>query len=170
MSEGVIICVLGWSSYQSILSPLYMTHNLWLLIVCVNSYDLWLKNTNVLSVSAIFLGYHSLKCMSIWFINCYLCSFIFIEGQVLEFTWLCIHMSDCQMGWMFFCIDGLHLSHMLIGNMLLCLLSGISSILGLKAIHYLSSQWQSHQYSIMQWVYWHLVEQLWLCIYYVCYV
>jgi heme/copper-type cytochrome/quinol oxidase subunit 3 len=172
MSESAIIWSLGWSSYQCILSPLLLTHNLWLLIVCVNSYDLWLKNTNVLSVSAILMGYHYIVCMFIWFINCYLCSCIFIEGQVLEISWLCINMWDLEMGWVFFCVDGLHLYHVIFGNVFLCLVSRMSWVLkgSVCKMCYVCLLCSVRLSVYMQWVYWHLLELLWLLIYYVLYV
>lgn len=62
----------------------------------MNSYDLSLKNTNLLSNSAIIFGYHYI--VGTLLIQGYLYSLIFMEGQLNEFTNLAINMNDTLLG------------------------------------------------------------------------
>ena len=171
LSESAIFYLLFWSSYQHILSPLFITLNLWIMIILLNSYDLSLKNTNLLSNSAIIFGYHYIIGTSLGLNQWYLCSIIFMEGQLNEFTNLAINMNDTLLGWVLYNIDGWHLYHIVVGNILLILAFNLWSCTQyfLYKIVYQLRVRLHHMFYNMQLVYWHFVELLWLVIYYVVY-
>jgi cytochrome c oxidase subunit 3 len=172
LSESAIFNLLFWSSYTHILSPFYITINLWISNIQLNSYDLSLKNTNLLSIS--WLGFtnqlifgHILSIMY-W----YLCSYGFQILQMIEFLGLSINMNDTLLGWNFYNIDGWHLYHIAVGNSLLWMLMNNDDScwkLDLKWIAINVRIRVMKMFWNMQLVYWHFVELLWLFIYYVLY-
>ena len=171
LSESAIFNLLFWSSYQHILSPLYITINLSIVFIQLNSNDLSLKNTNLLSNSAIIFGYHYIIGTWLGLIQWYLCSYIFMEGQLNEFTNLAINMNDTLLGCVLYNIDGWHLYHIVVGNILLITafnLSSWSQYIMYKVVLQLRVRLH-HMFYNMQLVYWHFVELLWLGIYYVLY-
>merc|ERR1711933_27408 len=87
-----------------------------------------LKNTNLLSTSAIIFGYHFIVGTCIFLIQCYLLSIVFEEGQVSEFCKLCSNLSDTLLGCIFYNIDGCHLFHIVVGNLFVCLLLFVFSL------------------------------------------
>ena len=169
LSESAIFSVVFWLSYQCILSPLFITINLWIVNIQMNSYNLSLKNTNHLSNSAILFGYHFHTWLG--FILTYLCSLIFMEGQLNDFINLIINMNDTLLGWVLYSIDGWHLYHIVVGNMYLLWSWGILSWTQ-YLLYGVVMQFRvrlHHMFYNMQLVYWHFVELLWLVIYYVLY-
>ena len=59
----------------------------------MNSYELSLKNTNLLSSSAILFGYHTIIGSVLELILGYLLALVFIEGQINEFINTAINMN-----------------------------------------------------------------------------
>jgi len=162
---------LFWSSYQHMWSPLYISLNLWVVMICVNSCELSLKNTNLLSNSGIIFGYHYIIGSWLCMLLGYMWSLLFLEGQLCEFVLVWVNMNDTLIGWVLYVIDGCHLYHIVVGNMLLCMMCNIVSgsvymwICCVCLIRYgVHIKWYN-----LQLVYWHFVELLWLCIYYVLY-
>jgi heme/copper-type cytochrome/quinol oxidase subunit 3 len=171
LSESAIFSLLFWSWFQHVLSPLYIVSNLWIVIIQMNSYDLSLKNTNLLSNSAILFGYHYIIGSYLGLIQGYLCSIIFMEGQVNEFTNLGINLNDSLLGWIFYNIDGWHFYHIWVGNLVISLIKNLWSwtlYLESKVMKQIRIR-VHHMFYNMQIVYWHFVEMLWLVIYYVLY-
>ena len=169
LSESAIFIVVFWSSLEHILSPLYITINLWIVNMQLNSYDLSLKNTNLLSTSAIIFGYHSIIGNCIFLIQCHMLSIVFEEGQMFEFCKLCNNLSDTLLGCNLYNIDGCHLFHIVIGNMFVCINVNI-----LCPCYYLYYCYVIRVYKLLllyvyQIVYWHFVELFWLFLYYVVY-
>jgi len=62
-SESAVFLVLAALAYQVILSPTYLTINLWIVNIQLNSDDLSLKNTNLLSASAIWIVFQYNNCI-----------------------------------------------------------------------------------------------------------
>jgi cytochrome c oxidase subunit 3 len=151
------------------LSPLYILIHLWLVIILLNSYDISLKNTNLLSNSAIILGNHYV--VGVGLMLGYLCSYLFIEDQVNELTGVTSSMNDTLIGWLFYSLDGWHLYHVVVGILLLMICIKICSwtqyLFGWLVISVRVRL--HHMFCNMQLVYWHFVELLWLVIYYVLY-
>jgi len=171
LSESVIFNLLFWLSYQHVLSPIYITINLWIVLIQMNSYDLSLKTTNLLSNSGILFGHHYIVGTWLELNQWYQCSWMFLNGQLNEFTNLSINMNDTLVGWNFYNIDGLHLYHVVVGNILLIIgfnLSSWTQYVLYKVMFQLRVRLH-HMFFNMQLVYWHFVELLWLVIYYVLY-
>jgi heme/copper-type cytochrome/quinol oxidase subunit 3 len=171
LSESAIFSLLFWSSFQHVLSPSGIVSNLWIVIVQMNSYDLSFKNTNLLSGCAILFGYHYIIGSVLGVIQGYLISIIFMEGQLTEFANLAINMNDSLLGWIFYNIDGCHLYHIVVGNILLviCLVLWSWTQYLLAKVMYQLRVRLHHMFYNVQLVYWHFVELLWLVIYYVLY-
>ena len=102
----------------------------------LNSYDLSLKNTNLLSTSAIIFGYHSIIGTCIFLIQCHLLSIVFEEGQMFEFCKLCNNLSDTLLGCNLYNIDGCHLFHIVIGNLFVCIIVCCLCICYYLCFHY----------------------------------
>jgi len=171
LSESAIISVQFWISYQHVLSPLYIIINLWIVSIQMIPYDLSLKNTNHLSNSGILFGYHYSIETWLGLILTYLCSLIFMEGQLNDFTNLIVNMNDTLLGWVFYEIDGWHLYHIVVGNMFMIIGLNLSSWTQylLYSVVFQYRVRLHHMFYNMQLVYWHFVELLWLVIYYVLY-
>ena len=171
LSESTIFNLLFWLSYQHILSPIYITNNLWTVLIQMNSYDLSLKTTNLLSNSGILFGHHYIIGTWLELNQWYQCSWMFMNGQSNEFTNLAINMNDTLIGWNFYNIDGLHLYHIVVGNILLIIgfnLSSWTQYVLYKVMFQLRVRLH-HMFYNIQLVYWHFVELLWLVIYYLQY-
>jgi heme/copper-type cytochrome/quinol oxidase subunit 3 len=169
LTETSIFSLLFWLSYQHVLSPLYIVINLWFIINQMNSIDLSLKNTNLLTNNAIIFGHYYINGTSL--ILWMHCSLIFMNGQISEFPNLVINMNDTLLGWVFYIIDGWHLYHIVFGNILLGIAFNLSSwtkYVFFGRLYQLRVRLH-HMLSCMQLVYWHFVELLWLVIYYVLY-
>jgi len=169
LSESAIFIVVFWSSLEHILSPLYITINLWIVNMQLNSYDLSLKNTNLLSTSAIIFGYHSIIGTCIFLIQCHLLSIVFEEGQMSEFCKLCNNLSDTLLGCILYNIDGCHLFHIVIGNLFVCIIVCCLCICYYLCFHYVFRVVILMLLYVYQIVYWHFVELFWLFVYYVVY-
>jgi heme/copper-type cytochrome/quinol oxidase subunit 3 len=169
LSESAIFIVVFWSSLEHILSPLYITINLWIVNMQLNSYDLSLKNTNLLSTSAIIFGYHSIIGTCIFLIQCHLLSIVFEEGQMSEFCKLCNNLSDTLLGCILYNIDGCHLFHIVIGNLFVCIIVCCLCICYYLCFHYVFRVVILMLLYVYQIVYWHFVELFWLFLYYVVY-
>jgi len=171
LSENAIFNLLFWLSYQHILSPIYITINLWIVLIQMNSYDLSLKTTNLLSNSGILFGHHYIIGTWLELNQWYQCSWMFMNGQSNEFTNLTINMNDTLIRWNFYNIDGLHLYHIVVGNILLIIgfnLSSWTQYVLYKVMFQLRVRLH-HMFYNIQLMYWHFVELLWLVIYYLHY-
>ena len=93
-SESAIFLILAALAYQVILSPTYLTINLWIVNIQLNSDDLSLKNTNLLSASAIWIVFQYNTDTGLGLILIYLYSLYFMECQVYEFAGLAINMNE----------------------------------------------------------------------------
>jgi heme/copper-type cytochrome/quinol oxidase subunit 3 len=171
LSESAVFSLLFWITYENILSPLQMIINLWIGNILLNSYELSLKSTNILSNNSVIFGnqYISDVIHEVNTYQCYLCSQCFLNNQMNEFTNLSNNMNDTLYDWIFYCVDGWHLYHIVVGNvlMVMCLILwscyvfiGVVMQLRVRLHHMLYN---------MQIVYWHFVELLWLVIYSVLY-
>ena len=168
LSESAIFNLLFWSSYQHILSPLYITINLCVVFIQLCSYELSLKNTNILSNSGLIFGYHNVIVSWLGLILLYLCSIIFVEGQTLELTNQTICVNDIHVSWVFYSIDGCHLYHIIVGNIILSvhIMFYVVLLCHLLLLYVLNVY---HVFKDVCLMYWHFVELLWLMIYYSVY-
>ena len=169
LTESAIFNLLFWTSHNQVLSPLLMMSNLCLMIICRNSYDISLKNTNMLSNSATIMTNWYL--LGIGLIQWYLCSYLFIEDQMNELTCLICNHNDTLDNSCFYNIDSWHLYHIILGNGFIAFIWYLWS-----NSCYMMCLWINalrirlhHMLYNMQLVYWHFVELLWLVIYYVLY-
>ena len=171
LSESAIFNLLFWLSYQHILSPLYIIINLG--IICIQWYSnvLSMMFTDILTDSGIILTSILNESIQILLMLMVLYSNKFIKGQLIEFTNLNINMNDMLLGCILYSIDGWHLYHLTIGIYLLTIAFNVSNWTQyhMSQVVYQLRVRLHHMFYNIQLVYWHLVELLWLVIYYVLY-
>ena len=171
LSESAIFNLLFWLSYQHILSPLYIIINLG--IICIQWYSnvLSMMFTDILTDSGIILTSILNESIQILLMLMVLYSNKFINGQLIEFTNLNINMNDMLLGCILYSIDGWHLYHLTIGIYLLTIAFNVSNWTQyhMSQVVYQLRVRLHHMFYNIQLVYWHLVELLWLVIYYVLY-
>jgi len=116
VSESAVFSLLFCVAFNQLLSPLYESLNLCSSLISLCSYDVSLKNTNVLSNGAMLLGYQSCvgSCMSILLIGS-----IFMNIQGVELVDVSIWYSECLVSCSLYGLDGCHYYHVVVGNVFL---------------------------------------------------
>jgi heme/copper-type cytochrome/quinol oxidase subunit 3 len=168
ISESGIFLTVFWSSYQhSITTITYRSYE----FKRIYTNELWCIGTDLLSTSGICLSYQVLVVWLMCFILCVLSWDMFVSVQLTEFSNSSIYVNECVSSVLFYSVDGCHMYHVVLGylgiDLLLCvdhccLCPAIYNIVHVKVSFH-------HLFYSLQLVYWHLVELIWLVIYYILY-
>jgi heme/copper-type cytochrome/quinol oxidase subunit 3 len=126
-TESGIFFTMFWSSYQHSITTNYIISNLSLNVLWICSNDLSSINTNLLSNRSICLTYHLLEQCSFRLMLCYVVSWLFVSGQLTEFSNMSIYVNDGISSSVFYSVDGCHLYHLIVGNILLALVLCVHS-------------------------------------------
>jgi len=170
MSESVVFCVLFSMSYVYLLSPICLICKVTLIYVVMNVYELSLKSTNLLTISAIILTCNSLNNNEN--LVCYVWCLLFVDGQVNEFICLLITIWDTYNGCYLYSVDGCHLYHIVVGFVILLVYLWHVDLHTLELSYVMYGSWVRttllYHHGVL--LYWHFVEILWIFIYYTWYI
>jgi len=166
-SEGVLFVLFFWVSFHSIISPILIVQEA---LFLSDPSELTYGNTLLLSNAAVSLGsFYSSKDNLILFHSPHSTSFLilwcFVSLQVMEFRNLGFYVSDSLYGSLFYFLSGLHFFHVVIALVIIGIF--ISLLECYSGIYYLFIIYDI--YFIIQVLYWHFVEVVWLFIILVIY-
>ena len=172
VSESLFFITFFWSSFHTSCSLIWIIEGLYL----SDPNELTFTNTVLLSNSGLSLGctylirvthiLHHLLCLL-----SFLLAFTFISLQIKEFRNITLYMNESIYSCVFFFLTSLHLFHVIVGILLIGLII-CTSCYSRSVLNFILFQLRVipyHLFYTLQLVYWHLVELLWLFIYYVLY-
>ena len=171
-SESLFFITFFWSSFHILCSSIWSLEGIYL----SDPSELAFTNIILLSNSSLSLGNtliiretHILRTSTY---QSFLLGLTFISMQIKEFCNITLYMNESIYSCVFFSLTGLHLFHVVVGILLIGLIL-LTSYYSRSIINFILLQLRvspHHLYYILQLVYWHFIELLWLFIYYILYI
>ena len=162
-SETILFITIFWIIFHFILSSYYiLIESIFIPEPCELTYGTTLLLSNAgISIGSILISRDSLGLFYWNTISSFIYSILFIFTQINEFHYLGFYMNDSELGCIYIFLSGLHFFHILFGILILGINSNSIYSIEILPIDTVSLD----LYFIIQILYWHFIEVVWLYIF-----
>ena len=164
-SEIILFFIIFWIIFHFILSNYYYIIILYIIFIpdpCELTYGTTFLLSNAgISLSSILINRDSLGLFYWNNFSSFIYSWLFLSIQINEFRYLGFYINDSELGCIYIFLSGLHFFHILYGILILGINSNSTYSIEILLIDTISLD----LYFIIQILYWHFIEFLWLLLY-----